>query len=1283
VATLRIRIKRIGGDAPLGVSLRVVVTTSDGTYIDTATHTHLGGPKALADGAVWSPPDLTAPEVVPEGALYKLTSDAKSAIGAREWYWDGHDDAYLSDLPTEAVTTSPPGWVSIGEAMEEARDEAEAAQAAAELAETNAETAETNAETAQAASEVARAGAETARTGAETARTGAETAQTAAELAETHAETAETNAETAETSAAGSALSASGSAVASQTARTGSEAARDASVAARDAAVVARTGAETAETNAETAETNAETAETNAETAQAAAVVARTGAETARTGAETARTGAETARTGAETAQTAAAASAAGISMPNGFPTILTNLAKNPIFGVDTSEWGATAGTLTRTGPGVARFAATAAAGNVALHLQGTATRFPVTAGKFITAGIRVTALRACSLGVRLFVADSGGSQINPAVNTQTFALAAGETRVVGISDYSVGTGGVTAYFRTSAAEPTGGVAVITDYFDVTAGAAYVTDEPMGWEPANIPMTDGTQPGSMWTGTAHASTTIVKSLSMGTGSGLFGWEAGQTVQRTNYCPRPSMEVSGGWAAAANATIATTTADKYAATQSLLVSKPTTASSGISASVACPGLTIGATYIYSAYVKRQAGIAGISLGQPGTLVDASRSYSATPTAWTRLWVTFVATATSHTITAFAASAINTGSAEAGENFYLDAVMIEQVDPDIRVPSEYFDGSQPGCRWQGVAHGSISELLVVRSANLRVPMDSHEFETDPHPQYAVENVSDPALHGLKDFREVKLTGLSGATNKSGALIVPITMNGNSMLTAEVELHAYSTAYVRAKIQASVYYRETASGAMLSAHASYATTTKHSSAITALGASWPKVRWVRSSTVGLVYLVIGDIADTVLLGQAEVLRVTSAYTAGALISVGTPSWVTTLPANDQIADCLLSDASGDMTGTGSPEGVIIAPPGQIYVDKSSTGLGRWKKLTGTSSAGWAPEDDQVDGANLVVRQRPVTSPDAILAGRSGMAVAEIPCVPGTIIQVEFQTTTYASGYPCVNKFSASVFFVSTSNLSQPVATILPSADINNAHRLPRLQAAVKPDGLALYIIVGSVGDSVPYGECVVTSVLSTYMPSMASAPGRALVTWATSIPTNIRIQDFVLKDLSGDRWGTGSPEGVVLAPPGTRYRDTAKTNGAAVWRKDSAGTLNTGWVCVEGDTLHRNITTLLHANAAGQSTETRLRRTAAGVHFGIGATTTTWTSGDIILTIPTGSRTSTNGMYLNDGYGGSTFFMDGSGGVRAYPGGSAGRRGNYFWLCDEPWPISLPGTAIAAGL
>lgn len=70
--------------------------------------------------------------------------------------------------------------------------------------------------------------------------------------------------------------------------------------------------------------------------------------------------------------------------------------------------------------------------------------------------------------------------------------------------------------------------------------------------------------------------------------------------------------------------------------------------------------------------------------------------------------------------------------------------------------------------------------------------------------------------------------------------------------------------------------------------------------------------------------------------------------------------------------------------------------------------------------------------------------------------------------------------------------------------------------------------------------------------------------------------------------DLVGTGMPNGVVTASPGTVYRDTFTgggllgTNGASQWIKAS-GTGNTGWVVLKGDTGWRRIATPAGFNAS----------------------------------------------------------------------------------------------------
>ena len=78
------------------------------------------------------------------------------------------------------------------------------------------------------------------------------------------------------------------------------------------------------------------------------------------------------------------------------------------------------------------------------------------------------------------------------------------------------------------------------------------------------------------------------------------------------------------------------------------------------------------------------------------------------------------------------------------------------------------------------------------------------------------------------------------------------------------------------------------------------------------------------------------------------------------------------------------------------------------------------------------------------------------------------------------------------------------------------------------------------------------------------VAATTAQTAATTATNAATTAAIGGFLS--------GTGSPLGVVSAPVGSQYRDTAATNGAVIWVK-AAGTGKTGWVVQYGDTGWRD--------------------------------------------------------------------------------------------------------------
>lgn len=104
-----------------------------------------------------------------------------------------------------------------------------------------------------------------------------------------------------------------------------------------------------------------------------------------------------------------------------------------------------------------------------------------------------------------------------------------------------------------------------------------------------------------------------------------------------------------------------------------------------------------------------------------------------------------------------------------------------------------------------------------------------------------------------------------------------------------------------------------------------------------------------------------------------------------------------------------------------------------------------------------------------------------------------------------------------------------------------------------------------------------------------------------------------------------GAGSPEAVVTAPVGSRYVDTAATNGAVEWIKFS-GAGNTGWRPVYGDTGWRNISSSLLNGWTGtiliNRCNDRVEMNLAGLVPG---------SATQVIAIPLGFRSNRNSNFI----------------------------------------------------
>ena len=159
-----------------------------------------------------------------------------------------------------------------------------------------------------------------------------------------------------------------------------------------------------------------------------------------------------------------------------------------------------------------------------------------------------------------------------------------------------------------------------------------------------------------------------------------------------------------------------------------------------------------------------------------------------------------------------------------------------------------------------------------------------------------------------------------------------------------------------------------------------------------------------------------------------------------------------------------------------------------------------------------------------------------------------------------------------------------------------------------------------------------------------------------------------------------GTGFPNGVVIAPVGSIYIDTAVTSGASSWIKKS-GTGNTGWQVLEGDTGWRNIGPI-----SGIAESIKVRRSGADVYFSqIGDSISITSLVSLArLTLPAGFRSSlrqqapifvTSGATVGNILVKSTEvdLILTTTSIATFAGFGVGS-----FVTNEAWPTTLPGTA-----
>lgn len=163
-----------------------------------------------------------------------------------------------------------------------------------------------------------------------------------------------------------------------------------------------------------------------------------------------------------------------------------------------------------------------------------------------------------------------------------------------------------------------------------------------------------------------------------------------------------------------------------------------------------------------------------------------------------------------------------------------------------------------------------------------------------------------------------------------------------------------------------------------------------------------------------------------------------------------------------------------------------------------------------------------------------------------------------------------------------------------------------------------------------------------------------------------------------------GYGMPNGVVSAPTGTYYTDVVGTNGAWRWLKTS-GTGNTGWVVMFGNTGWRNVPELLINSWT--STVSHIRRVNNIVTLRLSPSITRGAgspSDHFLSAMPLGFRHAVSDQAVGAAYqSNQSRFVRGTNatGTTYLEAGSLGAWtvGPLTWQTDDPWPTTLPGTAV----
>lgn len=222
----------------------------------------------------------------------------------------------------------------------------------------------------------------------------------------------------------------------------------------------------------------------------------------------------------------------------------------------------------------------------------------------------------------------------------------------------------------------------------------------------------------------------------------------------------------------------------------------------------------------------------------------------------------------------------------------------------------------------------------------------------------------------------------------------------------------------------------------------------------------------------------------------------------------------------------------------------------------------------------------------------------------------------------------------------------------------------------------------------DAVGSSELADNAVDTAAIADGAVTPAKMATTGRFTFPTGA-ANGYGFTSGASHLSGTGAPEGVVTAAPGSTWLQTDSTTDVKGWIRwiKATGTGNTGWVAgPEADTGWRDVTP---AAPTGWTTLSyiKIRRRGDEVEVRIGGTTDTAGLGSLYA-VPTGyspgaAAAAGAAVLFNGGSGASVastslYFGSGSGILTAYRPASTAVFGAVKYQTNQAWPTSLPGSA-----